>query len=341
MKTGLSSLAGIGLLLLNACGRHADQAADPQKLPTAFVQTQTIESRKRLATEEVVGTVRAKLRASLEAKVSGRIEKMPVALSQIVKENELLAQLDVREIQARLDQTLAQRNQAERELQRFATLFQQKAVTQQEYDAVEARQRIAQAAVAEAETMLGYARIAAPFAGVITRKLADVGDLASPGRPLLELEDPTTLRFEADVPEAFLDRIHLGATLTVRMTSLTNEVDGVVSEIAPASDPNSRTFRVKLDLPKSPAWRAGQFGRVAVPLAETTALRVPETAVLRRGQMEIVFLVVNQRAQMRLVRTGKRVGREIELVSGVSAGERVVVAGTADLVEGQPVQVKP
>ena len=325
-------------LLLSGCGQK-HEAAPPERLPTASVRVQAVANKKHLATEEVVGTVRAKLRASIEAKVSGRIAQMPVVAGQTVKAGDTLARLEVREAQARLEQAKAGREQADRDRKRFETLLQQKAVTQQEYDAQDARFRIADASLGEAEAMLGYAHVTAPFDGVVSRKSADVGDLASPGRPLLELEDPRALRLEADVPEALLGRVQAGARMSVRVAALTNELEGVVSEIAPVADPSSRTFRVKLDLPSVAGLRPGQFGRVAVPLGETTTTRVPVDAVVQRGQMEMVFVIANQKAQMRLVKSGKRFGPEIELVSGVAPGELVATVGAAGLRDGQPVEV--
>jgi hypothetical protein len=94
-------------------------------------------------------------------------------------------------------------------------------------------------------------------------------------------------------------------------------------------------------LPAQSGLRAGQFGRVAMPVGETTALRVPASAVVQRGQLEIVFVVSNNKAQLRLVKTGKRIGNEVELVSGVEAGEKIVVENPAGLIDGQPLTVKP
>jgi RND family efflux transporter MFP subunit len=138
-----------------------------------------------------------------------------------------------------------------------------------------------------------------------------------------------------------MDKIALADRLPVRIGVLETNLEGVVSEIAPSADPNSRTFLVKLDLPAVPGLRAGQFGRVAVPVGETSALYVPAPAVVQRGQMELVFIVVNGHAQMRIVKTGKQVGDEVELVSGVDPGEPVVVDGSGNLVDGQPVTVQP
>jgi RND family efflux transporter MFP subunit len=116
-------------------------------------------------------------------------------------------------------------------------------------------------------------------------------------------------------------------------------LEAVVSEIAPAADPNSRTFRVKLDLPPDAGLRLGQFARVLIPLGETPALCVPAAAVVRRGQMDLVYVVEDGRARLRLVKVGKSLGPEVELLSGVQAGDLVVSEGAARLRDGQPVQL--
>lgn len=331
----------VGLAVaLSGCGRKSEHSQAPV-LPTATVRAEVVQSKTRVATEEVVGTVRAKLRSVIEAKVSGRIEQLLVVPGQQVKAGELLVVIDAREVQARYDQAVALRQQAEADLKRLTTLFEQKILSQAEFDNAQARARVAIAGVAEAETMLGYTKVTAPFAGVITRKHADVGDLATPGKPLLEMEDSTALRLEADVPEAVVGKLTLGDKLPVRISVVGKEQEGIVSEIAPAADPNSRTFLVKLDLPSTAGLRAGQFGRVAMPVGETAALRVPVAAVVQRGQMEIVFIVVDGKAQLRLVKTGKRIGGEVELVSGVIAGEKIVTQNAASLMDGQPLTVTP
>jgi RND family efflux transporter MFP subunit len=342
MKTRLIiwlGLAAVSGPLLAGCGR-APKSPPVAEPPPAAVRAQTVENKTRAATEEVVGTVRARLRSVIEAKISGRIEKMLVVPGQNVKTGELLVQLDAREVQAQLDRVLAVRQQAENDLKRARELFQQKILPQSEYDNAQSKFRVADAAATEAETMRGYTKVTAPFDGVITRKHADVGDLAAPGKALLEMEDARDLRLEADVPEAVIGHLALGDRLGVRVSGLTNELEGVVGEIAPSADPGSRTFLVKLDLPPAPGLRAGQFGRAAMPVGETAALRVQMTALVQRGQLELVFVVVNDHAQLRIVKTGKRLGDEVELVSGIDAGERVVVENAAQLMDGQPVEVK-
>jgi len=325
-------------LAFGACSQKPHATAHENDLPPVTVRVQTVESKPHVATEEVTGSVRAKLHSTIEAKSTGRIEKMLVAPGQQVKQGEVLVQLDAREVQAKLDQARAVREQSETNLKRYTALLANKVTAQAEFDIVQSANRVARAALAEAETNLGYMTITAPFDGVITKKSADVGDLATPGKTLLEIEDPMALRFEADMPEAIIGSIAAGARMTVRSGTL--EMTGTVSEIAPVADVQSRTFLVKLDLPQTPGLRTGQFGRVAVPLSETSVLRIPVSAVVQRGQMEIVFVVQNGRAQLRLVKTGKRFGDEVELVSGIEAKEQVAVENTSRLTDGRRVEVQ-
>ena len=257
----------------------------------------------------------------------------------MVKTGDLIAQLDPREIQAKLDQALALREQATRDLSRSRELLDKKITTQADFDAVQARARVAEGAAREMETMLGYTKVVAPFDGIVTRKLADVGDLAAPGKPIIEMEDPRALRFEADVPEALIGHIKIGAKLLVQVAEGAAPIEGTVAEVAPVADAGSRTFLVKLDLPAAEGTRSGQFGRVIVPTGEGNAVWVPASAVITRGQMEIVFVAANGHAQLRLVRTGKRNANDIELLAGITAGENVVIEGADQLKDGQRITV--
>lgn len=325
-------------LAFTGCKRASTTDSAPAPAPVR-VELASVESHGMAATEDVVGTVRAKLRAAVEAKIAGRIEALLVAPGQLVKQGETIATLDARETKARLDSAQAVRDQAKRDLERISKLVKDGASTASELDAVQARQRVAAAAVTEAETMLGHARVVAPFDGVITRKLADVGDLATPGRPLVEIEDPARLRFEADLPEALLDRLQLGVKLPVRISSLKDSVEGAVSEIAPVAEAVSRTFLVKLDLPVVAGLKAGQFGRVSVPTGEAAVPHVPMGSVVQRGQLEYVYVAEGGKTHLRLIRTGKRLGGDVEVVSGLNTGEKIV-ADPSKVHDGQPVEAK-
>ncbi len=324
-------------VFLSGCGRHAPEKSESQPA-VLLVEVVPVASSPREVVEEVVGSVRTKTRAVVEASVSGRISKMPVVLGQQVKAGELLAEIDAQEILARHEQAGAQREQASRDLERAKTLIKKQVSSRQEFDAAEARFRVAEAALHEMRTMLGYARVTAPFDGVISRKLADVGDLAAPGKPLLEIEERGTLRFEADVPEALIDGVAAGQKVSVSIPAVQKSFGAGVVEVSPTADSASRTFLIKLDLPADPALRAGQFGRAAIPVGRADSVRVPADSVVQRGQMEMVFVVRDGAAVLRLVKTGKRIGDEVEILSGLAPGEILIADGAARLVDGQRVE---
>ena len=331
---------GFALLpLVGGCGKKPEAAhTAAENLPPATVRVQKIEAVKQAAVEEVVGTVQPKLQAVIEAKVSGRITRLPVSLGQAVKPGDLLVELDNREIQARLEQATATLRQAELDFKRVSNLHQQTAATQSELDTAQARLNVAKATVAEAEAMWAYARVVAPFEAVVSRKLAEEGDLAMPGKPLLELEGKAGLRLVADLPAQLAGQVQQGEKLGVRVDTLANVLTGEVAEISPAADPSSRTVRVKVNLAEGAGVRSGQFGRLAVPVGEASFLFVPTTAVVRRGQMEIVFAAVDGKAQMRLVRCGKMTEQGTEILAGLQSGETIVMEGAEMLRDGQPLQ---
>jgi RND family efflux transporter MFP subunit len=333
--------AAVVAAVLCGCGSKAQKNnASVSNLPVVPVQVQTVENKSRRMTDEVVGTVRAKRHATLEARLSGRIAEMPVSLGDAVQKGQVIARLDAAEVAARLEQARASLDEANRDWKRVSALFAQQSVTRAEYDAAQTRRQIAQAAVAEASAMMSYVDITAPFNGVVTKKWADVGDLAAPGKPLLDVEDPSALQFLADVPDTLVGNLKPGDQLAVRIGADTNEMAGTVAEISPAADPGSRTSLVKLNLPEAPGLRSGRFGRVAVPVGDVTSIHAPVSAVIQRGQMELVFVVTDGHAELRLVKTGQRIGDEVEVVSGLNSGEQVVTEHASELTDGQPVTIQ-
>jgi len=290
--------------------------------------------------EEFMGTVRPKVKAVVESKLSGRIEQVLAAPGQTVKAGMILARIDSREVQAGLAQSTAAKAQADRDLARLTVLLRQGAVTQADFETAETRARIADAAVRRIQSSVNDAEVTAPFAGIVARKFAEEGDFAAPGKPLFELDQASGHRFQTDIPETLIETIALGAKMTISIPTIKEPLVGTVAEIATAGDP-AGTFLVKFDLAAHAQLRGGLFGRVAVPVGSHAVIRVPAQAVVRRGQMDLVFVAKDNRAQARLVRVGKRTARELQLLSGVEAGERIVVENAAALRDGDLLQEQP
>lgn len=270
------------------------------------------------------------------------------------------------EAEAALRSAEADRVYAEATAGRYRQLWQRELVSAQDYEAVEMKRKSTTAAVEQAqahiaslharekqmryrvdgasaelqatEIALGETRITAPATGVVVDRRAEPGDLAVPGQPLLVLDDPRAYRLEAVVGESAVGRVQIGQSVPVLVDSLARTLPGRVAEIIPAADPTSRTVTVKLDLPAAPGLRTGLFGRARFPAAERQALLVPLTALIERGQLTSAY-VVDARgiARLRLVTAGARYGDRVEILSGLDAGERLVVEGTPRLTDGASV----
>jgi RND family efflux transporter MFP subunit len=339
-RPALSWVALLALLGFAACKRQ-EKPTDTTPKEAIPVRLYTVEMKSVEQTEEAIGTVRAKWHALLAAKITGRIVTLPVVIGDSVKKGDLMARLEAPEIQARLDQAEAILEQARKDWNRYQVLLKEAAATQAEFDAVESRYRAAEASRAETRSLVDEMELRAPFDGVVSSKMADVGDLAVPGKPLLGVEDPTALRLEAEIPAGLISSVRLQSALRVEVANLNSNLTGTVSEIAPTGDPSSRTILVKLDLPSTPGLHPGQFARVRIPSGEGPAVRAPASVVIRRGQLEMVFVSQEQEAKMRLVKTGKRDGQQVELLSGVEPGEKLIIHPPPGLMEGNRLKILP
>ncbi len=307
----------------------------PVAVSVAQVQAEEIQSGVT-----VPGTLRAARRAAISAKVSGQIVELTASLGTRVAAGEQLARVSVEEIGARLQQADTQLAQAERNLARERALLEKKAATAESVRNLEEAVRIARAGRQEAATMSGYAVIKAPFAGLVTRKFSEAGDLATPGQPLLQLEDEGHWQVLAQVPESLMGQINLGDKAPVQVPAVAQALEGVVAEIAPVVEPDSRTALVKFNLPANAGLRSGQFARVQLGGPRRSAILAPLTALDREGQMERVFVVENKQARMRIVRSGLQQDGRVEILAGLAAGDTVVTDGAARLRDGQTLEIR-
>ncbi|QTA80843.1 Efflux transporter, RND family [Desulfonema limicola] len=245
---------------------------------------------------------------------------------------------------------------------RYKNLLKSESATRQEFEEVEARHRQAQAALAQAESMVAAARsrvqqaeafvsgasiskkdahVAAPYDGIVTAKMINAGDLASPGTPFLTLEKTGGFQAELVVPEHHIQAVRIEQTLEVTIPSLENSPSftGIVQTIAPAADQKSRSFMLKVNLPESPVIRSGMFARVLIPVGERGIMLMPKSALVIQGQLTGYFAVDDkQTARFRLMRTGRVFDDNIEIISGVKPGTRYVVSPPLQLKDGMKVE---
>ncbi|MEW6427943.1 MAG: efflux RND transporter periplasmic adaptor subunit [Thermodesulfobacteriota bacterium] len=290
---------------------------------------------------EVVGTVAAAERATLAARLTGVITALPVTLGSVVEKGQVVARIGADEIRARLSRAAAERDLAGRNLERAKRLLARGAATPAAVEDLEDAHRVAAAGYREAEALVGYIEVSAPFAGVVSRKLANAGDLAVPGLPLLEIENSGKLQVVAAVPESMLDRLRPEMVLPVRVPVAGFSGNGAIVEIAPATEAASRTATVKIAIAGGQTLRPGQLARVILPASAADTLVVPRAAVIPFGQMEKIFVAEKGVARLRLVRTGEQHGERVEILTGLDGGEQVVIEGGEKLNDGQPIRVLP
>ncbi|MCX5863715.1 MAG: efflux RND transporter periplasmic adaptor subunit [Deltaproteobacteria bacterium] len=336
------TLLFIALLGAVGCKGPAHDGTAEQQIPAAEVRIITVAGQAALQQNEVAGAVESVQRATIAAKVPGPIEEMPISLGLAVKKGALLARISAGEITARLSQAETQLAQAQRNFEREKRLLEKDASTRETVNSLEDAYRVAEAGVREAKAVRDYAVITAPFAGIVTQKTANTGDLATPGMPLLVLENTEQLQVVAAAPEGLALKIKKGDALAVTVPAAEFAKSGTVTEISPAADTASRTALVKIRIDGTSALQPGQYARVALPGgAGVNAFLVPESALSRFGQMERLFVIQNGKAHLRLVRSGERREGQVEILAGLNAGEQVVIQSGAQLVDGQPVHIVP
>jgi RND family efflux transporter MFP subunit len=369
MMNRMRMSAGLLVCALAAAAGCSSKEAEKAKVPPVVVQGVTAEQVKSgpLADMlEAVGTVTSRNAARIAARIPGTVATLAVREGDRVRKGQLLltlaspetgagaaaAEAAVEEARRGLEEARSRRKLTDVTFQRFEKLYQQQAVTAQEFDEkrtareqgaegvarAEARLRQAEAASRSSAAVAGYGRITAPIGGLVTAKPVELGQTVFPGTPLLTVEDEGALQLVVAVPESLLGKVKPGMRVPVSVDGAPSVTEGTVAEVVAAVDPASRTFTVKLDLPAQ-GLRSGSYGRAVFPAGEKTALTVPASAVVTKGALTSVWVVGEDGiARMRLVKTGAATGGRTEVLAGLADGDRVVTVGVEKVTDG--VQVK-
>ena len=327
-------------LLLAGCGQRnepAVSAAPQDTIQAAVIEVKTSPVPIRV---EVTGQVATVYQATLSSRIQGTIDKLLVREGSQVIKGQTLIRLDSRDVKAELARASAELENAKAHLARMKQLYVQDAVSKQELENATRSYKVAEATRKAVLAQLSYTMVKAPFDGVITEKKVEEGELASPGQPLLKMEDPGKLRLEATVAEGDLKALSRGDKVPVAIDALgAPALNGVVSQILPAGDPQTHTFTVKIDLPATSGLKTGMFGRLQLDKGASRTIVLPASAVGERGELTSVFVVGPDRiARLRWVRAGRRFDQQTEILSGLNEGE-LVLADAARGADGTAVQV--
>jgi RND family efflux transporter MFP subunit len=345
----------LSLALLAACGGGPAGQGTPQEAAgpvTVGLAVAAVVDAPAVTT--ATGSVEPWVRVSPGSKILGRVQEVRVREGDRVEKGDLLALLESGDLRAAVEQARASvamaeanRENARAQHARISELHARGSVTEKNLEDALAGLRVAEASVRQAKANLAaarvnleYAEVRSPVSGWVVEKGIEAGDMASPGTRFFTVEDLSRVKVVVRVPEREVVGLEEGAPAAVTVDVLEREFEGAVDRVAPAGDAASRTFDVEivLDNPDGRI-RSGMFARVVFERGSRSALRVPEGAVVRRGQLEGLFVVGHDGvARLRWARFGRAAGGNVEVLSGLEEGERYVAAPPAGLVDGTRVQ---
>lgn len=289
---------------------------------------------------EAVGTVQPQFKTTVSARVTANVVELPVSAGQYVHKGDLLVRLDDQDLRARRQQAQESLRRAEaiRSLAkinhvRYKALIEKDFIAKSDFDEKTQLLETSTAEVAalqqakhDAEFAVGYAVISSPYDGIVVDKLSDIGDVATPGKPLLTIYESGKLWLEATVPEEQANALNVGKSYEIHIDSLNQQMQGVLMEIVPTADSSSRTITARVALPITPKVFPGLFGRMLIPGGKYARIMIPQAAVLSVGQLTMVDVEVAGIKRRRSVQVGRLIDERVEILSGLDIGEKVSLA---------------
>ncbi len=312
---------------------------------------------------ETSGTLKSVNTALVSAKIMGEVREIRVKPGDSVRKGDVLLIINAPDINARaqaaqesieeakrgLDMAGENKNLMGKTFERYRKLFDATAISEQEFDEMKARREVAvleyeraqkalnraEAGLNEAEAFKSYSIITSPINGTVAEKKIEPGNMTVPGAPLVLVEGPIYM-VEAPVDETLLPSVKTDATVGITIDAINMDTTGRVTEIVRQIDPLTRTFTVKISLSDAlQSLRGGFYAKVRFPLGQTSRLLIPESSLVKRGEMKGVYVVAQDSViTLRLIRTGKKRDGKVEVLSGLESGERIIVNGLDRAIDG-------
>lgn len=308
------------------------------------------------------GQVTSVKTANISTRVMGYITRIHVKVGDRVGKGQLLATISSNDIMAKKAQTVAMISEAEANLknaqkdyERFTNLYDQHSASAKEldnvtlqYSSAKSKLEAAQQMRNEVNAMLAYTTLTAPFAGVVTQKMAEEGSIANPGMPLLTLEQSSDLEISAMIAETDISKVKRGDAATIDIKSSGRTFNGTITEIIPSSQFTGGQYLVKVSIPQNEKKNlySGMYANILIKkdtatTTESKAVLVPLSSLVQNDQLTGVYTISSQNtALLRWVRTGKAYGDKVEILSGLGRNEKYIVSAASKLYNGAPVIIK-
>lgn len=358
----LLPLLGVGLLLAG-CGEKITPGAAQVKRPVVSgVSIATIAPTRVDEYYETAGTVKAAHISYVSGRMMGTVTSLAVREGDAVEKGQLLLTIDDRDVVQKVKQAESGYQEATKALeaarqnreltgityQRYKKMYEEKAISEQEINQFETQKKVAgleyervqemvnraAAGLAEAKVYLDFTKINSPIKGLVTEKKIQIGSMATPGMPLLTVENTALYNAEVTVDEGLSGKLKPGMPVEVFIAALNRQIAGKITEILPAVDPLSRSFTAKVAI-SGAGLRTGQYANVKIAQGKKEVILVPRAAIVEKGQLAGVYAVDSQDiVTYRLIRTGKSYAGNVEILSGLKSADRIIVKGVEKAVDG-------
>ncbi len=350
-----------GLVILGVFFSCGDSNSDKKNtdMPAIPVDIGVVGSDRSSAPFFASGRLEASQNTDISTRMMGFVKRLKVTPGDKVNRGELLIEINNADLSAKKAQASANILaaeaafvNAEKDFDRYKALFELQSASQKEMDDVSARYRMTKAGLEAARQMekevlaqMEYVQIKAPFDGVVTNTFVKQGDMANPGMPLLGLEAPDQFQVVAMIPESDIHKVTKNTEVQVHLKSLDIWVPGIVSEVSTSSKNTGTQFLVKVSLKNiTPGVRTGMYATVKFPrenAEESNEILIPSDVIVNKGQLTGVYVVSDEdMVMLRWVRTGRIIGDKVTILSGLKAGEEIVLSSDGKLFNGAKVSIQ-
>ena len=326
-------------LLLAACQPSTEPAAARQERPPHRVEVLVVQYEEAALQRERGGTLAAERILNVVAREEGVLLELPYRRGDAVAAGALLYRIDDALLQNALRRARATLEEAQQSVERMRSLRTSRAVSEEQVVTAETALTLASVAVEELTLRLGYTRMTAPFAAIVSERLAEPGEYVTARQSLLTLIDPSALVTEVTLSEQLLARLHVGDPVTLTLDALGSQRhSGTIARIHPAINPTTRQGQVEVRLDPAPSGaRPGQLARATFTIRPEPQLLVPFAALRSDLQGEYLYLYRDGKAHRQAVRTGSAMDQRVQVLEGLTEGDRVIVRGLMDLRHAKPV----
>lgn len=350
MKKTIFTVLLVAIFALTGCGEKAPVVRPVGQEVQCKVASVTTSELPSVVT--ATASIEPEVRVTVSTRMMGWVKEIHVTEGDIVAKGDALITIDDSDVKAKqaqveagISEATAMVNNAQKMADRFENLYAEKSVSRAQYDDVltgleraKAGLSKAKAARQEIKVHLGYLAIKAPASGTVTRRMVDVGDMANPGHPLFYIDKIDRMKIVARLGEKDVNSVKAGDIVSATISSLEATYEVEIDKIIPTANPGSRTYDVEMYIDNNGTVLPGMFAKVAFPVGKRNCAVVPADAVIVRGQLRGVFIVdANGLAQLRWVRLGDKFGDDVEIISGLSGNETIVLSSAKTLAEGDKV----